>query len=384
MRYYKHFEVFLHGQDSIVVTGLSRAQVGRDTKKVKGPDMVDEVKPISVHGVERKYGKNFDQTVKVNTISLTPPNKDPYINENMDYSTTNYGYYEVHFVGTDETEVIIGASLESVTADMHAQYGEDEIMKVVEIQSGDMVSSDEAPPPTKFSILSGYNAFVNGQIQEKRGLWDNIHAKRKRIKAGSGEKMRKPGSKDAPSDADLKNSQSEACSSPFQKKIKSIKEGEPPVKPRVIRNPQNKDSVEEDRNPIMEGEDKLMYLARVGLMPKTEVVLLKRALAAKRTGMPLTVQNRDLLLKLMERLVQLVMNHSHMFNHARRKVMEEVINEVEDRVVSEMWNNLMDYFAEAGYMDPPKTSAEMKKKFPNVKTDVKNKDSIDLTPIQGE
>ena len=33
----------------------------------------------------------------------------------------------------------------------------------------------------------------------KRGLYSNIHAKRKRIAAGSGEKMRKPGSKGAPS-----------------------------------------------------------------------------------------------------------------------------------------------------------------------------------------
>jgi hypothetical protein len=32
----------------------------------------------------------------------------------------------------------------------------------------------------------------------KRGLYSNIHAKRKRIAAGSGEKMRKPGSKGAP------------------------------------------------------------------------------------------------------------------------------------------------------------------------------------------
>ena len=30
------------------------------------------------------------------------------------------------------------------------------------------------------------------------GLYDAIHAKRARIKAGSGEKMRKPGSKGAP------------------------------------------------------------------------------------------------------------------------------------------------------------------------------------------
>ena len=42
---------------------------------------------------------------------------------------------------------------------------------------------------------------------KKRGLWDNIHAKRKRIKAGSGETMRKPGSKGAPSAKDLKESQ---------------------------------------------------------------------------------------------------------------------------------------------------------------------------------
>ena len=32
----------------------------------------------------------------------------------------------------------------------------------------------------------------------KRGLYANIHAKRARIKAGSGEKMRKAGSKGAP------------------------------------------------------------------------------------------------------------------------------------------------------------------------------------------
>ncbi len=32
----------------------------------------------------------------------------------------------------------------------------------------------------------------------KRGLYSNIQAKRRRIKAGSNEKMRKPGSKGAP------------------------------------------------------------------------------------------------------------------------------------------------------------------------------------------
>lgn len=40
----------------------------------------------------------------------------------------------------------------------------------------------------------------------KKGLYANINAKRKRIKAGSGEKMRKPGSKGAPKSKDFKES----------------------------------------------------------------------------------------------------------------------------------------------------------------------------------
>lgn len=39
----------------------------------------------------------------------------------------------------------------------------------------------------------------------KTGLYANIHAKRKRIEAGSGEKMNKVGSKAAPSAKDFKD-----------------------------------------------------------------------------------------------------------------------------------------------------------------------------------
>ena len=40
---------------------------------------------------------------------------------------------------------------------------------------------------------------------ERKGLYDAIHAKRKRIAAGSGERMRKVGSKGAPSAQDFKD-----------------------------------------------------------------------------------------------------------------------------------------------------------------------------------
>ncbi len=42
--------------------------------------------------------------------------------------------------------------------------------------------------------------------KKKPGLYANIHAKRKRIKAGSGEKMRKPGQKGRPTAKAFKQS----------------------------------------------------------------------------------------------------------------------------------------------------------------------------------
>lgn len=44
-------------------------------------------------------------------------------------------------------------------------------------------------------------------MAKKKGLWANIHAKRKRIARGSGEKMRKPGSPGAPTAQAIKDSQ---------------------------------------------------------------------------------------------------------------------------------------------------------------------------------
>jgi hypothetical protein len=43
-------------------------------------------------------------------------------------------------------------------------------------------------------------------MTKKFGLYANIHKKRKRIAAGSGEKMRKPGSKGAPTAKNFRDS----------------------------------------------------------------------------------------------------------------------------------------------------------------------------------
>jgi len=52
----------------------------------------------------------------------------------------------------------------------------------------------------------------------KRGLYANIAAKKRRIKAGSGETMRKPGSKGAPTAAAFKESAKTAKKKPPAKK----------------------------------------------------------------------------------------------------------------------------------------------------------------------
>ena len=45
-----------------------------------------------------------------------------------------------------------------------------------------------------------------GTVASKPGLYANIHAKKARIAAGSGEKMRKPGAKGAPTAKAFKQS----------------------------------------------------------------------------------------------------------------------------------------------------------------------------------
>ena len=61
--------------------------------------------------------------------------------------------------------------------------------------------------------------YVSGNANmAKRGLYANIHAKRKRIAAGSGEKMRKVGSKGAPTAANFKRAAKTA--KPYKKKTK--------------------------------------------------------------------------------------------------------------------------------------------------------------------
>ena len=59
-------------------------------------------------------------------------------------------------------------------------------------------------------------------MPKKKGLYANINAKQERIKAGSGEKMRKVGSKGAPTSAAFKQA-AKTAKKPIRKKKRTKK-----------------------------------------------------------------------------------------------------------------------------------------------------------------
>jgi hypothetical protein len=84
----------------------------------------------------------------------------------------------------------------------------------------------------------------------EKGLWANIHAKRDRIKHGSGEKMRKPGSKGAPSAQNFKDAATEDANPKRQAAIAIAKKEQ-----GVTENNQRGDSLVTDALKIMRGSD---------------------------------------------------------------------------------------------------------------------------------
>jgi hypothetical protein len=61
-------------------------------------------------------------------------------------------------------------------------------------------------PGQKVGLVNEEKQLERGGIVANKGLYYNIHQKQERIAHGSGEKMRKPGSKGAPTAKDFKES----------------------------------------------------------------------------------------------------------------------------------------------------------------------------------
>lgn len=92
-----------------------------------------------------------------------------------------------------------------------ATKGQAKVAKVMtEFKAGDLHSGSKKGPVVKspkqaMAIALSEKKAAGYKEGGKPGLWENIHAKRERIKEGSGERMRKPGSKGAPTAQDFKD-----------------------------------------------------------------------------------------------------------------------------------------------------------------------------------
>jgi hypothetical protein len=99
--------------------------------------------------------------------------------------------------------------------DMYSQQGVAEVAPpgakaermVKHIKAGYAKDGKITPKEKSIAYATAWKAHNAGKVEEEgKGLWANIHAKRERIKHGSGEKMRQPGSKGAPTASALRKS----------------------------------------------------------------------------------------------------------------------------------------------------------------------------------
>ena len=104
----------------------------------------------------------------------------------------------------------VGAVVGGISSGLKGKKARDEAREMEKEEEARKAQADQA-------IFAGnltgkeYTGSDMGTLRKggRPGLWANIHAKRKRIAAGSGEKMRKPGSKGAPTNRALKRSQNQ-------------------------------------------------------------------------------------------------------------------------------------------------------------------------------
>ena len=124
-----------------------------------------------------------------------------YVVEYANHNTDNPSeYIDVHTHSTAQKEIaqIFVETANAATLNMKPSDASPKIDTVKEKETTvDPQCENQKTIKAKPSEASAKTEEVE-HIEEKRGLWDNVHDKDKRIKAGYGEKKAKPGDKDYP------------------------------------------------------------------------------------------------------------------------------------------------------------------------------------------
>ena len=148
------------------------------------------------------------------------------------------------------------------------------------------------PDQAQKYVAKGYKRVPIGEDSADESLWDNIHKKRARIKAGSGEKMRKKGDKGAPTPAQMKRAQEE-----YEESEKNI------------------NITEED----IKISPKLITLLRMGLVEKGELETMKRALKGGEDALKQPVLRKQIF-ELFNKLVEAVTDDQQIWVRMRKRL----------------------------------------------------------------
>ena len=112
--------------------------------------------------------------------------------------------------GVDADEEVLAEKLEHYMTNLNEDFVNTQFESMV--AGGGLVAGlpPDEPPVNQSKVLTRNKKKKKKPVsEEKRGLWANIHAKRKRIQAGSKERMRKPGEEGRPTSQDFKDASSE-------------------------------------------------------------------------------------------------------------------------------------------------------------------------------
>lgn len=183
-----------------------------------------------------EHGRSSKRTVgtfvkKAKTLNITVPSDKSRMPADMTQNPYEETRYVIPFqrdnMTKDHAPVDVGYSKDLDSQDKNKQLKRRKALKLfrnyVEGSDGDTygAAQDKAGGPigSQLSNVSTSNALPKTvtkpkpakklTTEAKRGLWANIHAKRERIKHGSGEHMRKPGSEGAPTEKNLKDAAEE-------------------------------------------------------------------------------------------------------------------------------------------------------------------------------
>ena len=163
------------------------------SKRNESVDQLDEISPELQKSYSDKARKQYKQSA----------------NKRMpgggDYGSATKAAQDKHQKRFDKRHKGIGSVIKR-SSDQDLPYKDPKGLVRKDPKSNTMTGK-KAPYKNKNESVEEVSVVLNDYLTnlEEGGLWANIHAKRKRIKNGSKEKMKKPGSKGAPTDQDFKD-----------------------------------------------------------------------------------------------------------------------------------------------------------------------------------